>query len=89
MKKFLLLAVATVVACLAMVDSALAAEVVANESDWLNFIEKYWVVVPSLMSFASVVAAATPTPKDDGIVLVLRRIIDFIGFNFGYAKNRD
>lgn len=89
MKKGLLFLAACIVACLAMVDVALAAEVVAVESDWLAFIKKYWVVVPSFMTFAAAVAAATPTPRDDGIVLALRRIIDFIGLNVGYAKNKD
>lgn len=89
MRKFLMMAFAMVIATLAMVDVALAAEVVAVESDWLAFVKKYWVVVPSFMTFAAAVAAATPTPKDDGIVLVLRRIIDFVGLNIGFAKNKD
>ena len=57
MRKFLMMAFAMVIATLAMVDVALAAEVVAVESDWLAFVKKYWVVVPSFMTFAAAVAA--------------------------------
>lgn len=35
----------------------------------------------------SVIASATPTPKDDGILFVLKQILNFCAGNFGFAKN--
>jgi len=89
MRKFLMLAVATVVGCLAMVDVALAAEVVAVESDWLVRLQEYYMIASAVIGTAAMIAAITPSPRDNQVVGVLRRIIDFIGFNFGFAKNKD
>lgn len=44
-------------------------------------------VVTSVVGTASVIAAVTPTVKDDAIVGVLRKILDFFAFNFWHAKN--
>lgn len=33
------------------------------------------------------IAAITPTPKDDGVVLVIRQLVNILGMNFGQAKN--
>jgi hypothetical protein len=35
----------------------------------------------------SLVAAVTPTPKDDGVLLVLKRVLNCLSGNFGQAKN--
>ncbi|MGL5328201.1 MAG: hypothetical protein ACRDD7_02960 [Peptostreptococcaceae bacterium] len=40
-----------------------------------------------VVAIAAIIASATPTPKDDGIVNLLRKIVDFLAFNFGNAKN--
>ncbi|MGL5281923.1 MAG: hypothetical protein ACRC8W_09295 [Plesiomonas shigelloides] len=40
-----------------------------------------------VVAIAAIIASATPTPKDDGIVLMLRKIVDILAFNFGGAKN--
>ncbi len=39
-----------------------------------------------VVTAASAIAAVTPTAKDDGIVSLLRRIIDFLAFNVLNAK---
>lgn len=36
---------------------------------------------------ASTIAALTPTPKDDGVLLWLRKVIDFLALNVLGAKN--
>ena len=36
---------------------------------------------------ASTIAALTPTPKDDGVLLWLRKAVDFLALNFLGAKN--
>lgn len=52
--------------------------------------------VPAIIQIASLIVAAaaliasmTPTPKDDGYVRKARQVIDFLGLNFGHARNKD
>ena len=60
-------------------------------TDVFTFISENWANISTLvlaaMGLAAAIAAATPTPKDDGIVLVLRKIIDVIGMNVGHAES--
>jgi hypothetical protein len=42
-----------------------------------------------IVALAASIAALTPTPKDDGIVKKIRKVVDFLALNFGNAKNRD
>lgn len=47
-----------------------------------------WLQALSLLGYAcAAIAALTPTPKDDGVISALRKLIDFAGLNFGGAKN--
>lgn len=50
--------------------------------------DTYSVAVLAVMGAAAAIAALTPTPKDDGIVAFLRKVIDIIGMNILNAKNR-
>jgi hypothetical protein len=47
----------------------------------------------ALVAGASVIAALTPTPRDDALLGRLYRVLDILAFNFGRAKdtppNRD
>jgi len=43
---------------------------------------------PYLIAAASTIAAITPTPKDDGIITNIYKIVDAIALNFGYAKDK-
>jgi hypothetical protein len=45
-------------------------------------------IASSVVGTAAVIAAATPTPKDDTVLSIIRKALDFIGFNIGFAKNR-
>jgi hypothetical protein len=45
-------------------------------------------IVSGVVTVAAAVAAATPTPTDDGYIAKVRGVIDFLAFNFGNAKNR-
>lgn len=45
-------------------------------------------VAAHIVAAAAVVAAITPTPKDDGIVALLRKALDFAAMNWGHARNR-
>ena len=52
--------------------------------EFYDYIEMFCVMV----TIASGIAAATPTPKDDTIVGYLYKIVDILAFNFGYAKRK-
>jgi hypothetical protein len=64
----------------AVESSGLLQAVLSALPDWLQALSLL------VAAFASI-AALTPTPKDDGIMLVLRRVVDFLALNFGGAKN--
>jgi hypothetical protein len=42
---------------------------------------------PVVFVVAGAITAATPTPKDDGILRTVRKVFDMLAFNFGHAKN--
>lgn len=53
-----------------------------------------YTTLAAVIGTAALVAAATPTPKDDAIVTkgkvilsYFKKVVDFIGANFGKAKN--
>ena len=65
-------------------------------TDVFTFISENWANISTLVLAviglaatvaAATIAALTPTPKDDGIVLVLRKIVDVIGMNVGNAES--
>jgi|TARA_R110001583_G_scaffold141056_5_gene293178 hypothetical protein len=41
----------------------------------------------AVVTAASALAALTPTPKDDGIVKALYKVVDFLALNIGKAKD--
>lgn len=43
-------------------------------------------IVAAAVALASMIAAMTPTPKDDGILAKLRKLVDVIALNVGNAK---
>ena len=43
----------------------------------------------AVVAAAAAITALTPSPKDDGAVAKLRAVLDFLAFNFGFAKNTD
>ena len=53
----------------------------------LSVLPDWLLAISMLVTACSSVAALTPTPKDDGLFLVLRRVVDFLALNFGGAKN--
>lgn len=65
-------------------------EVIANiAANWPQYLQ----ILLSVVGTAALIAAATPTPKDDTIVAkiqtALKKIADFLGANFGNAKNAE
>ena len=57
----------------------------------LSFIQSIneWIaVIPSIVMGASLICALTPTPKDDAIVGKIYRILDWCALNIGKAKEK-
>ena len=59
--------------------------------EYLDYIIANWeqitVITMTVIGAASTIAALTPTPKDDGVLAFVRKIIDLVGQNYGNAKN--
>ena len=59
--------------------------------EYVNYVLDNWeqisVTLLAVMGAAAAIAAWTPTPKDDGIVAFLRKLVDLIGQNYRNAKN--
>jgi len=43
-------------------------------------------IAPMVVAICSIIAAATPTPKDDALMAQLYSIIDVLAINVGKAK---
>ena len=55
----------------------------------LENLPQYLVYATAVVGAFASIAAITPTPKDDGIAKMLTKAINFLGANFGKAKNVD
>jgi len=44
--------------------------------------------ITGIVTAASVIAAVTPTPKDDGWLKIIYSLIDLLAVNIGKAKER-
>ena len=44
-------------------------------------------IIGMVIALCAAIAALTPSPKDDAILAKVRRVIDFLGFNFSHAEN--
>lgn len=45
-------------------------------------------IVTAVISAASIIAAVTPTPKDDSVIAKIYRAIDLLAVNVGKAKDK-
>jgi len=45
-------------------------------------------IATAVIALASVIAAVTPTPKDDGLIKKLYKILDLLAINIGKAKDK-
>jgi len=52
-------------------------------------LETIFSLVTAVVTLAVAITALTPTPKDDGIVKIIRKVLDAIAGNFLNAKNSD
>lgn len=56
-------------------------ELIAVLPSWLD-------ALTSLIGSFALIAALTPTKRDDSIVGKASKVVDFLGANFGNAKNK-
>lgn len=58
----------------------------------ITYIQENWegilAVLGGVIATASAVAALTPTPKDDGWVKKLYKLLDLLALNVGKAKDK-
>ena len=58
----------------------------------MQYVQENWegivAVLTGIIATASAVAAHTPTPKDDGIVKKLYKLVDLLAINVGKAKEK-
>jgi hypothetical protein len=45
-------------------------------------------IATHVIAIASIVAAVTPTPADNAVLIAARKVLDYIAFNFAGAKNQ-
>ena len=60
--------------------------------DTLKYAQENWeeilAILTGAVALASAIAAMTPTPKDDGIVKKLYKLVDLLAINGGKAKEK-
>jgi len=44
--------------------------------------------IPHIVTFFSAIAAITPTPKAEGILKTIMKIVDVLAINVGHAKDK-
>jgi hypothetical protein len=58
----------------------------------MQYVQENWeailAVLTGVIATAAAVAALTPTPKDDGIVKKLYKLLDLLAINVGKAKDK-
>lgn len=55
----------------------------------INVVQVWLPAITGLVASCAVIAALTPTKVDDKIIQKILDVINFIGMNFGKAKNKD
>ena len=56
--------------------------------EFFEWVLRWIMVIPYLVMAASLIAALTPTPKDDGWVKKIYMVLDWIALNVGKAKDK-
>lgn len=71
--------------------SAVPAEQAGEEiaSGWLDMLFEYWQLITSIVGTCALIAALTPSKRDDRWMGVLTRLVDTLGANVFNARNRN
>ena len=56
--------------------------------EFFEWVIRWIMVIPYLVMAAALIAALTPTPKDDGWVKKIYVVLDWIALNVGKAKDK-
>ena len=56
--------------------------------EFFEWVIRWIMVIPYLVMAASIIAALTPTPKDDGWVKKIYKVVDWVALNVGKAKDK-
>ena len=56
--------------------------------EFFEWVIRWIMVIPYLVMAASLIAALTPTTKDDGWVKKIYMVLDWIALNVGKAKDK-
>jgi len=54
----------------------------------LNFINEWIALIPTIVMCASLICAATETPKDDAVLAKVYKFLDWCALNVGKAKQQ-
>ena len=54
----------------------------------LEFINQWIAMIPTIVMCASLICAATPTPKDDEALAKVYKFLDWCALNIGKAKQK-
>ena len=56
--------------------------------DWITSnLGPVWDIASQVIAGCAILAAITPTPKDDNALVWVRNVLDTLAFNFHRAKN--
>lgn len=53
-----------------------------------SIVSTFFTYATAIISAASIIAAVTPTPKDDNIIAKIYRLLDLAAINIGKAKDK-
>ena len=58
----------------------------------MEYLRENWesiiAIISGVIATASAIAAMTPTPKDDGIIKKVYKLVDLLALNVGKAKDK-
>lgn len=55
---------------------------------WFSSLPDWFNAVSGVIASAAVLAALTPTPKDDAFLAKVRKVLDWLAMNVLFAKNK-
>ena len=55
---------------------------------WFSSLPDWFNAISGVIASAAVLAALTPTPKDDAFLAKARKVLDWLAMNVLFAKNK-
>jgi len=56
--------------------------------EFFQWVQAWIAIIPTIVMLASLIAALTPTPIDDGWMKKVYKIVDWFALNVGKAKDK-